>query len=297
MPRDNYADLVAFVAVARDRSFTRAAARLGISQSALSQTVKALEARVGVRLLTRTTRSVSPTEAGERLLSSVAPRFDEIDAQLAAVGELRNVPTGTIRITASDYAAETVLWPKLDKFLARYPEVRAELVVDNGLSDIVAERFDIGVRQGDGVAKDMIAVRIGPDMRFIVVGAPAYLAKHAPPKSPQDLTQHDCIMLRLPTRGGLYAWELRKGKREVRARVEGRLVFNGVFQTLKAAVAGFGLAFVPEDIAHPYIAEGKLKIVLEPWCPTFDGLHIYYPDRRQASRAMELLIEELRYRA
>jgi len=297
MSLENYADLVAFVAVARDRSFTRAAARLGISQSALSQTVKGLEARVGVRLLTRTTRSVSPTEAGERLLATVAPRFDEIDAQLAAVGELRNVPTGTIRITASDYAAETVLWPKLDKFLARYPEVRAELVVDNGLSDIVAERFDIGVRQGDGVAKDMIAVRIGPDMRFVVVGAPAYLAKRAPPKSPQDLAQHDCIMLRLPTRGGLYAWELRKGNREVRARIEGRLVFNGVFQTLKAAVGGFGLAFVPEDIAHPYIAEGKLKIVLEPWCPTFDGLHIYYPNRRQASRAMELLIEELRYRA
>ena len=297
MSRENYADLAAFVAVARERSFTRAAARLGVSQAALSQTVKALEARLGARLLTRTTRSVAPTEAGERLLASAGPRLDEIDAELAAVGELRDVPTGTIRITTSDYAAETVIWPKLEKLLAKYPEIRAEVIVDNGLSDIVAERFDIGVRQGDGVEKDMIAVRVGPDMRFVVVGSPSYFARLSPPKSPKDLANHDCIMLRLPTRGGLYAWELKKGKREMRVRVEGRLVFNGVFQMLTAALAGFGLAFLPEDIVQPHIAAGRLKLVLEPWLPTFDGLHVYYPSRRQASRAMELLLDELRYRA
>lgn len=297
MPRENFNDLLAFIAVARERSFTRAAAQLGVSQSALSHTVRALETRLGLRLLTRTTRSVSPTEAGERLLQTVAPRFEEIEAELSAVTELGDKPTGTIRITATDYATKTVLWPRLSKVLREYPEIKVEIITDYGLSDIVADRYDIGVRNGDQVAKDMIAVRIAPDMRMAIVGSPAYLEQRPLPKMPQDLTTHNCINLRLPTLGGFYAWELKKGKREVQVRVEGQLAFNGTYQMLDAALSGHGLAYVPADLAQAHVAAGRLVWVLEDWCPTCAGLHAYYASRRQSSRAMALVIDALRYRA
>ena len=297
MQRENFNDLLAFLAVARERSFTRAAAKLGVSQSALSHTISGLEARLGLRLLTRTTRSVSPTEAGERLLLAVGHRFEEIEAELEALSELREKPAGTIRITATDYAADTILWPKLAKFLPEYPDIKVEITVDNSLTDIVAQRYDAGVRSGEQVAKDMIAVRIGPDMRMAVVGAPPYFAKRPPPKKPQDLTGHNCINLRLPTYGGLYAWEFEKGGRELKVRVEGQLVFNSTAQMLNAALAGFGLAYVPEDLARPHLAQGRLKRVLEDWCPPFAGYHLYYPSRRQASRAFALLVDALRYRS
>lgn len=297
MPRENFNDLLAFIAVARERSFTRAAAQLGVSQSALSHTIRSLETRLGLRLLTRTTRSVSPTEAGERLLQTIAPRFEEIEAELAAVTELRDKPAGTIRITATDYATKSILWPKLSKVLRKYPEIKVEIITDYGLADIVADRYDIGVRNGDQVAKDMIAVRIAPDMRMAIVGSPAYLEKQAPPKTPQDLTLHNCINLRLPTLGGFYAWELKKGSREVQVRVEGQLAFNGTYQMLDAALSGYGLAYVPADVAQPHVAAGRLIGVLEDWCPTFPGLHAYYANRRESSRAMGLVIDALRYRA
>lgn len=297
MPRENFNDLLAFIAVARECSFTRAAAQLGVSQSALSHTIRALETRLGLRLLTRTTRSVSPTEAGERLLQTVAPRFEEIEAELAAVTELRDKPAGTIRITATDYATKAILWPKLSKVLRKYPEIKVEIITDYGLADIVADRYDIGVRNGDQVAKDMIAVRIAPDMRMAIVGSPAYLEKQAPPKTPQDLTLHNCINLRLPTLGGFYAWELKKGNREVQVRVEGQLAFNGTYQMLDAALSGYGLAYVPADVAQSHVAAGRLIGVLEDWCPTFPGLHAYYANRRESSRAMALVIDALRYRA
>jgi DNA-binding transcriptional LysR family regulator len=296
MPRDSFNDLAAFIAVTRARSFTRAAAQLGVSQSALSQTVRGLEVRLGVRLLTRTTRSVSATEAGERLLAVAAPRFEEIEAELSAVAELRDKPAGTLRITATEYAANTVLWPRLVAFLLEYPEIRVELIVDYGLADIAADRYDMGVRMGDGIAKDMVAIRIGPDVSFTVVASPAYLARHALPKTPQDLTDHRCINLYLPSYGGLYSWEFKKGKRELKVRVEGQLVLNGSYQIVTAAVAGLGLAFVPEDMAQPHVAEGRLVSVLKDWCPTFPGFHLYYPSRRHLSRAMALLVEALRYR-
>jgi DNA-binding transcriptional LysR family regulator len=295
MPRENFNDLLAFLAVARERSFTRAAAKLGVSQSALSHTISGLEARLGLRLLTRTTRSVSPTEAGERLLLTVGRRFDEIEAELEALSELREKPAGTIRITATDYAADTILWPKLVKFLPKYPDIKVEITVDYGLTDIVAQRYDAGVRSGEQVAKDMIAVRIGPDMRMAVVGSPSYFAKQSPPKKPQELTDHNCINLRLPTYGGLYAWEFEKAGRELRVRVEGQLVLNGTIQMLNAALAGFGLAYVPEDVAQPHIAAGRLKRVLEDWCPPYSGYHLYYPSRRQPSAAFALLVDALRY--
>ena len=252
-------DLRALVAVARERSFTKAAAKLGVSQSALSQTVRQLETRLGVRLLTRTTRSVSPTQAGERLLRTVGPRFEEIDAELAAVSELREKPAGAIRITATEYAVDTILSPKLQKLLRQYPDIKVEFFIDNAMTDIVAQRFDAGVRAGEQVAKDMIAVRIGPDLRMAVVGAPSYFRRRPDPKKPQDLVGHDCINLRLSTHGGLYAWEFEKGSRELKVRVEGQLVFNGTFQMLNAALAGFGLAYVPEDLAQPHLAKGRLK--------------------------------------
>jgi DNA-binding transcriptional LysR family regulator len=296
MQRGNLDDLQALVAVGHERSFTKAAAKLGVSQSALSQTIRQLEARIGVRLLTRTTRSVSPTEAGERLLRTVAPRLEEIEAGLAAVSELREKPAGTIRITAGDHAIETILWPKLAKFLASYPDIKLEIVIDYGLTDVAAERYDAGVRWGEQVAKDMIAVRIGPDVRFAAVGAKSYFAKRPVPKAPQDLIGHNCINLRLPTYGGLYAWEFERGGREVKVRVEGQLIFNGVFQVLNAALAGFGLAYVPEDLAQPHIAKGRLKRVLEEWCPPWSGYHLYYPSRRQSSAAFSLLVDALRYR-
>jgi DNA-binding transcriptional LysR family regulator len=296
MQRGNLNDLLAFAAVGRDRSFTKAAAKLGVSQSALSHTIRELEARLGVRLLTRTTRSVSPTEAGERLLHTVGPRLEEIEAELAALGELREKPAGTIRITATDYAADTILWPKLAKFLRDYPDIKVEITIDYGLIDIVAQRFDAGVRAGEQVAKDMIAVRIGPDMRMAVLGAPSYFRKRSEPKKPQDLIGHNCINLRLPTHGGLYAWEFEKGARELKVRVEGQLVFNGTFQMLNAALGGFGLAYVPEDLVQPHLAKGRLKRVLEDWCQLYSGYHLYYPSRRQPSAAFALLVDALRHR-
>lgn len=297
MPRENYNDLLAFVMVAREGSFTRAAAQLGVSQSALSHTIRSLEARLALRLLTRTTRSVSPTEAGERLLLTLAPRFEEIDAELSALSELRDKPAGTIRITSAEHAADTVLWPRLAKLLPDYPDIKVEINIDYGLSDIVAQRYDAGVRLGDQVAKDMIAVRIAPDMRIAVVGAPAYFARKAPPRTLQELAGHDCINLRLPTYGGLMAWEFIKDGHEVKARVEGQLVFNNSSQILRAALAGFGVAYLPEDMAREHIAGGRLIAVLDDWCPTFPGYHLYYPSRRQSSGAMAVLIEALRYRA
>jgi DNA-binding transcriptional LysR family regulator len=296
MARESFRDLVAFLAVAREKSFTRAAAKLGVSQSALSHTIRGLEERLGLRLLTRTTRSVAPTEAGERLLQSIGPRLDEIEAEIAALSELREKPAGTIRITATDYAVETILWPKLNRFLRQYPDVQVELITDYGLTDIVAERFDAGVRIGEQVARDMIAVRIGRDIRIAVVGAPSYFEGRPEPKAPQELVGHNCINLRLPTRGGLYAWEFEKDGRELRVNVEGQLVFNGTFQMLNAAVAGFGLAYVPEDVAQPHLTKGRLKRVLADWCPPYSGYHLYYPSRRQATPAFNLLVDALRYR-
>ncbi len=297
MSRGNLNDLLAFLAVGRERSFTKAAAKLGVSQSALSHTIRELEARLGLRLLARTTRSVSPTEAGERLLHTVGPRFEEIEAELQALSELREKPAGTIRITATDYAADTILWPKLAKLLREYPDIKLEIITDYGLTDIVAQRYDAGVRLGEQVAKDMIAVPIGPDMRMAVVGAPSYFRKRSEPKRPQDLIGHNCINLRLQTHGGLYAWEFEKGGRELKVRVEGQLVFNGTTQMLNAALAGFGLAYVPEDLAQPHLAKGRLKRVLEDWCPPFSGYHLYYPSRRQSSAAFALLVDALRYRS
>jgi DNA-binding transcriptional LysR family regulator len=296
MQRGDLNDLLAFVAVARERSFTNAAAKMGVSQSALSHTIRQLEARLGVRLLTRTTRSVAPTEAGERLLHTVGPRFEEIDAELEAVSQLREKPAGTVRITATDYAADTILWPKLAKFLPGYPEIKVEIIVEFGLTDIVAQRFDAGVRAGEQVAKDMIAVRIAPDIRMAVVGAPSYFRKRSEPKKPQQLVSHDCINLRLATRGGLYAWEFEKGGKELNVRVEGQLTFNSSFQMLNAALAGFGLAYVPEDLVLSHLAKGRLKRVLEDWCQPYSGYHLYYPSRRQSSAAFTLLVEALRYR-
>ncbi|TSD90673.1 LysR family transcriptional regulator [Mycobacterium sp. KBS0706] len=296
MQRGSLDDLTALVAVARERSFTKAAAKLAVSQSALSQTIRQLETRLGIRLLTRTTRSVSLTEAGERLLGTVAPRLEEIEAELAAVSELRGKPAGTIRITAGDHAIRSILWPKLERFLPRYPDIKVELAIDYGLTDIVAERYDAGVRLGEQVARDMIAVRIGPDIRFAVVGAKSYLAGRPPPQTPQDLVGHSCINLRLPTYGGLYAWEFERDGREVKVRVEGQLVFNGIFEVLDAALAGFGLAYVPEDLARPHLAKGRLQQVLEDWCVPWSGYRLYYPSRRQSSAAFALLVDALRHR-
>lgn len=296
MYRGNLNDLLAFLAVAQERSFIRAAAKLGVSQSALSHTIRGLEERLGLRLLTRTTRSVAPTEAGERLLHAVGPRFEEIEAEVAVLSELREKPSGTIRITATDYAIETILWPKLTRFLRRYPDVQVELITDYGLTDIVTERFDAGVRIGEQVAKDMIAARIGPDIRIAVVGSPGYFASRSEPQTPQELVDHNCINLRLPTRGGLYAWEFEKDSRELRVHVQGQLVFNGTFEMLKAAVAGFGLAYVPEDVAQAHLAAGRLKRVLDDWCPPYAGYHLYYPSRRQPTPAFTLLVDTLRYR-
>ena len=296
MPRTDLNDIAAFLAVARERSFTRATAQLGLSQSALSQTVRGLEARLGIRLLTRTTRSVSPTDAGERLLRAAGPRLDEVEAELAALSALRDKPAGAIRITAHDHAVKAVLWPALEKLLPDYPDIKVEIVIDYGLTDIVAERFDAGIRSGELVAKDMITVRIGPDMRSAVVGAPSYFAKWAKPKIPQELTAHACVNLRLPTHGGLYAWEFEKGGRELRVRVDGQLVFNGTAPMLDAALAGFGLAYVPEDSVTAHLADGRLIRVLADWCPPYPGYHLYYPSRRQPTPAFALLVNALRYR-
>jgi DNA-binding transcriptional LysR family regulator len=289
-------DLLVFLAVARERSFTKAAAKLAVSQPALSHTIRALEARLGVRLLTRTTRSVAPTAAGERLLQTLAPRVEEIEAELAALGELREKPAGTIRITATEYAADAILLPKLAKLLQQYPDVKVEVIVDYGLTDIVAQRFDAGVRSGEQVAKDMIAVRIGPDMRMAVVGSPSYFKGRPEPKRPQDLVGHNCINLRLATHGGLYAWEFEKGARELKVRVEGQLAFNTTQQMLHAALSGLGLAYIPDGLAQPDLAKGRLKRVLEDWCQPYSGYHLYYPSRRQSSAAFALVVDALRHR-
>lgn len=296
MQRGNLDDLQAFLTVARERSFTRAAAKLGVSQSALSHAMRGLEARLGIRLLARTTRSVSTTSAGERLLQAIGPRLDEIAAELEAVTELGDKPAGTIRINATEYAADTILLPKLAPLLREYPDIKIEIVIDYGLADIVAQQFDAGVRSGEQVAKDMIAVRIGPDMRMAVVGAPSYFRRRSEPKKPQDLIGHNCITLRLPTHGGLYAWEFEKGGRELRVRVEGQLTFNTTVQMLNAALAGLGLAYVPEGYALPHLAKNRLRRVLDDWCLPYSGYHLYYPSRRQASAAFGLVVDALRYR-
>jgi DNA-binding transcriptional LysR family regulator len=295
MRRENFNDLLAFITVAREGSFTRAAAQLGVSQSALSHTIRGLETRLGVRLLSRTTRSVAPTEAGERLLQTVAPRFDDIEAEMSALAEFRDKPAGTIRITAAEHAANCILWPKLTPFLANYPDIKVELTIDYGLTDIVADRYDLGVRLGDQVAKDMIAVRISPDVRMIVVGAPKYFAVAPAPVTPHDLVDHNCINLRLPTRGGLYTWEFEKDGHALNVRVEGQLTFNSTTPRLRAALDGFGLAMVPADMAQEHLASGRLVQVLEDWCPTFPGYHVYYPSRRQSSHAFSLLVSALRH--
>ena len=289
-------DIYAFLAVAREKSFTRAAAQLGVSQSALSHAMRALESRLGVRLLTRTTRSVAPTEAGDRLLRAVGPKFEEIQGELTALNELRDKPGGMIRITAGQHAAESVLWPKIAKLLPRYPDLKVEITVDYAFTDIVAERYDAGVRLGEQVAKDMIAVRIAPDMRMTVVAAPSYLAKVSLPKKPQDLLAHQCINLRMPTHGNLYSWEFEKGAKELKVRVDGQLVFNRLSQILEAALAGFGFAYVPENAALPHVAKGRLVRVLEDWCAPFPGYHLYYPSRRQLSPAFALVVDALRYK-
>jgi DNA-binding transcriptional LysR family regulator len=296
MRRDELGDLTAFLAVAEERSFTRAAARLGTSQSSLSQTVRRLETRLGLRLLARTTRSVAATEAGDQLIETLRPAFDEIDAKLTALSELREKPAGTIRITTSQHAAEAILWPAVARLLLNYPDLRVELSIDATLTDVVAERYDAGVRLGEQVAKDMIAVRIGPDQRMAVVGAPLYFAERPAPKTPHDLNHHSCINIRLPTLGGLYPWEFRKNGRELNVRVDGRLVFNEMPMVLRAAIEGFGLACVLEEQAAHLIAEGRLVRVLADWCPPFSGYHLYYPNRRQHSPAFALLVEALRYR-
>ena len=295
MQRGNLDDLLAFVAVGRERSFTKAAGKLGVSQSALSHTIRELESRLGVRLLTRTTRSVAPTTAGERLLQILGPRFAEIDAELAAITELGKRPAGTIRITATEYATDAILLPKLATLLREYPDIKVEINIDYGLTDIVAQRFDAGVRSGEQVAKDMIAVRIGPDTRMAVVGAPSYFKSQREPKKPQELISHNCITLRLP-HGGLYVWEFEKGGRELRVRVEGQLTCNTTAQMLSAALAGLGLAYVPEGLAQPHLAKGHLKRVLADWCLPYSGYHLYYPSRRQPSAAFTLFVDALRYR-
>lgn len=296
MKREELADLTTFLAVAEERSFTRAAARIGTSQSAISHTVRRLEERLGLRLLTRTTRSVAPTEAGERLLETLRPALDDIDARIAALSELKAKPSGTVRITTSQHAATSLLYPALKKLLPDYPELTVELTIDQTLIDIVEARYDAGVRLGEQVAKDMIAVRIGPDLRMIVVGSPSYLEQRGTPQTPDDLTRHSCINLRLPTAGGLYPWEFEKDGRELRVRVDGQLVLNNMVMVQQAAVDGLGLAFVFEDRVASELAAGQLVTVLGDWCPSFPGYHIYYPSRRQQSPAFTVLLDALRYR-
>lgn len=294
--RKNFNDLVALVAVAREGSFTRAAAQLGVSQSALSQTIRALEERLGVRLLTRTTRHVAPTDAGERLLAAISPRLEGIEQDLAALSDLRDKAAGTIRITASEHAASSILLPRLAALLPGYPDIKVEINTDYRMVDIVEQRFDAGVRLGEHLQKDMIAVRIGPDVRMAVVGSPGYFSRHAAPDKPQDLTMHDCINVRLPTHGGLLPWDFKKGTRELNVRVEGQMTFNGFPQVVDAALAGMGLAFVLEDVVAKHLADGRLIRVLDDWCEVFSGYHLYYPSRRQPSPAFALVLDALRYR-
>lgn len=294
MARDTISDLSTFLVVARERSFTKAAAKLSLSPSALSHTIRLLEERLGVRLLTRTTRSVSLTDAGERLLQAVRPQFEEIDAALSQLTELRDKPAGTVRITAGEHAAEKVLWPAVERLLPDYPDIKVEIVVDNGLTDIVAERYDAGVRLGEQVDKDMVAIRIGPEMRMAVVGAPSYFEGRLKPLTPQDLMAHACINLRLPSYGGFYAWEFENDGRELRVRVDGPLAFNVSRMVLNAARRGAGLGFLLEDHVREEIVDGRLIRVLADWCPPFSGYHLYYPSRRQLSPAFAVLMDALR---
>jgi DNA-binding transcriptional LysR family regulator len=288
--------LSAFIVVARERSFTRAAAQLGVTQSALSHSMRALEERVGVRLLARTTRGAAPTEAGERLLSRLAPHYEGIESELAAISELREKPSGTIRITTHDHAASTILWPKLSKLLPEYPDIRLEINIGYGLIDIVAERFDAGVRIGDQIAKDMIAVRISPDFRMAVAASPAYFANRPQPKKPEDLTSHNCGNLRMATHGGLYAWEFAQEGKALNVQVSGQIIFNTSAQLLTAALEGYALTYAPEDVIQPHVEAGRLVRVLEEWSPTFPGYHLYYPSRRQSLPAFALVVEALKLR-
>lgn len=293
--RDNLNDYVAFVTVAREKSFTRAAAQLGVSQSALSHTIRGLESSLGVRLLTRTTRSVSPTEVGQRLLDNLAPRFEEISSEIASIGDALDKPAGNIRISATDYSIQRVLWPKLSNVLKEYPEINVELINDYGLTDIVANRYDAGVRLGEQVTNGMISLRIGPDIRFVAVASPEYLHTHGIPETPYQLAKHRCINLRLQSHGGFYVWEFKRDGKEVRARVDGQVVFNTVVQVVEAAIDGYGIAQVPEDLVEHEIKQGKLVLMLEDWTPYCEGLHIFYSSRSQASKAMRIVIDALRY--
>lgn len=296
MLRANINDLILFSMVAREKSFTKAAAKLGISQSALSHAIRGLEERLGVRLLTRTTRSVAPTEAGELLLIKITPRLAEIEEGLNSLADMSDKPSGTIRITAAEHAAQTVLWPSLERFLPQYPNIKVEVTVDYGLRDIVSDRYDAGIRLGEQVAKDMIATRIGPDMRMAVVCTPSYIEGKPHPITPHDLQQHNCINLRLPTLGSIYAWEFEKDGHPLRVRVDGQLILNSNSQIMKALLSGFGMAFVPEDTVSEEIKSGKLIRFMEDWCVPFPGYYLYYPSRRQHTSAFALLIEALRYK-
>jgi DNA-binding transcriptional LysR family regulator len=295
MARRSVDDLLAFIEVARELSFTRAAAKLGVSPSALSHSMRGLEERLGLRLLTRSTRSVTLTAAGDRLLQSIGPRLDEIDAELAALGELRDKPAGTIRITVDEHGFNSALWPALRKLLAKYPDIKVEVAIENGLTDIVAERFDAGVRLGGTVAKDMIAMPIGPDVRMVAVAASSYLTGKALPRKPQDLTEHACVNLRLSTRGGIYAWEFEKRGREFRVRVDGQFIVNGIAPMLTATLDGCGVGYLPLDLVQPYLDKGRLVQLLSDWTPPFAGYHLYYPSRRQPTAAFTVLLETLRY--
>lgn len=295
MARENINDILVFLEVARERSFTRAAAKLGMSQSGLSHIVRGLEARMGVQLLARTTRSVAPTEAGERLMETVAPRFAEIEAEIAAISDLGGSPAGLIRITAIDHIIDSVLWPRVAHLLPQYPDLRIEINSDYRMHDIVAERFDIGVRWGDQVEQDMIAVRLTADAPMAIVGSPDYFKRRNIPTSPQELLQHNCITLRLSSNGGVYAWELCEGDRPIEVKVSGQATFNSVYQMLNAAVSGVGLAFVTAEFAEPYVRDGRLVSVMKEWCRPFPGLHAYYLSRRHPSRAFTLVIDALRY--
>jgi len=295
MPRQHYSDLLALAAVAQERSFTRAAVQLGVSQSLLSHTIRELEARLGVRLLTRTTRSVSLTEAGETLLNVVSPRLKDIEAELRAIAEMRDEPAGTIRIAATDHAVDTVLWPKLAKVLAAHSRINVEIHADQAPGSVLQGHHEFGVRLGNELAKDISAIRIGPDLRFVIVAAPAYLASRPPPSTPADLVDHECINLRLPQHGSAPVWELKRGQRAMSVRVKGRLAFNGIYQVVNAALSGFGLAYIPEDLARPHLERGSLAPVLKSWWSRFPGYHLFYASQRESSPAMRVVINALRY--
>jgi DNA-binding transcriptional LysR family regulator len=295
MPRRSVDDLLSFIEVARELSFTRAAAKLGVSPSALSHSMRGLEERLGLRLLTRSTRSVALTAAGARLLESIGPRLDEIDAELASLGELRDKPAGTIRVTVDEHGFNSALWPALRTMLPNHPGIKVEVAIENGFTDIVAQRFDAGVRLGGSVAKDMIAMPIGPQLRMVTVAARAYLKNKPLPRKPQDLTEHRCINLRLATRGGIYAWEFEKRGRELRVRVDGQFIVNGIAPMLVATLDGCGVGYLPLDLVQPHIDTGELVQLLSDWTPPFAGYHLYYPSRRQPTAAFKVLLEALRY--